>query len=53
MPVKIISDSTCDLSEELLNKYGISIIPLHILMDGKEHEDGISFSPEMIYEWVL
>ena len=29
--VKIISDSTCDLSQELLDKYEISILPLHIL----------------------
>ena len=29
--VKIISDSTCDLSQELLRKYEIDILPLHIL----------------------
>lgn len=30
--VKIIADSTCDLSPELLETYDISIIPLMILM---------------------
>ena len=30
--VKIIADSTCDLSEELLKKYDIAVIPLHILL---------------------
>lgn len=30
--VKIISDSTCDLSKDLLEKYDISILPLHILL---------------------
>ena len=30
-PVKIISDSTCDLSQELVEKYDIDILPLHIL----------------------
>ena len=29
--VKIISDSTCDLSPDLLQKYDIDILPLHIL----------------------
>lgn len=29
--VKVISDSTFDLSQELLKKYDISIISLHIL----------------------
>lgn len=28
--VKIISDSTCDLSQELTEKYDIDILPLHI-----------------------
>ena len=29
-PVKIISDSTCDLSRELVEKYDIDILPLYI-----------------------
>lgn len=31
--VKIISDSTCDLSEELLQKYEVLILPLHIILE--------------------
>lgn len=31
--VKIISDSTCDLSPDLLQKYDIDILPLHILLE--------------------
>ena len=38
--VKIIADSTCDLSKELIEKYDISIIPLHILLGEQEYEDG-------------
>ena len=30
--VKIISDSTCDLPKELVEKYDISIIPLNMDM---------------------
>lgn len=30
--VKIISNSTCDLSPELIAKYDIDILPLHILL---------------------
>ena len=33
--VKIISDSTCDLSQELTAKYDIDILPLHILLGEK------------------
>lgn len=49
--VKIISDSTCDLSKELLEKYDIAIIPLHIHLGDKEYEDGINLSANDIYEW--
>lgn len=49
--VKIISDSTCDLSEELLKKYEISILPLHILLGDRECEDGVDITPDEIYCW--
>lgn len=49
--IKIISDSTCDLCEELLNKYDISILPLHILLGEKEYEDGRDISIDEIYRW--
>lgn len=50
--VKIISDSTCDLCPELLEKYDISILPLHILLGEEEYEDGLDISIEEIYAWV-
>jgi DegV family protein with EDD domain len=49
--VKIISDSTCDLSDELLDRYDISILPLHILLGEDEYVDGIDIKPEEIYRW--
>lgn len=49
--VKVISDSTCDLSKELLEKYDISILPLHILLGEEEYEDGRDITIEEIYEW--
>lgn len=49
--VKIISDSTCDLSEELTERYGIDIIPLHILLGDEEYEDLVSITPDEIYQW--
>lgn len=49
--VKIISDSTCDLSQDLIEKYNVEIVPLHILLGEKEYEDGKSITPDEIYEW--
>ena len=49
--VKIISDSTCDLSPELIAKYDIDILPLHIFLGEDEYEDGKNITPEEIYSW--
>lgn len=49
--VKIIADSTCDLSEELLKRYDITIIPLNIVLDSKSYLDGVEIQPKQIYEW--
>ena len=34
--IKLMADSTCDLSQEILDKYEISIASLLITIDGKE-----------------
>jgi DegV family protein with EDD domain len=49
--VKVISDSTCDLSKELVERYDISILPLHILLGDEEYEDGVDIMPDEIYRW--
>lgn len=50
--VSIIADSTCDLSRELLEKYKVRTVPLHILLGEEEYEDGVSLTPEEIYRWA-
>lgn len=52
MKVKIISDSTCDLSPELIQKYDIAIVPLYVLMGDKMQKDGTEVKPGDIYEYV-
>lgn len=52
MRVKIISDSTCDLSPELLARYDIAITPLCVIMDGKEYHDGVDITPADIFAHV-
>lgn len=49
--VKILADSTCDLSAELVEKYNIDIIPLHILLGEKEYCDGVDITPTQIIKW--
>lgn len=52
MRVKIISDSTCDLSQDLIQKYDIGIVPLIVTMDNQEFLDGITITPADIFAHV-
>ena len=47
----IITDSTADLSLELIEKYNIEVIPLCIVLDDKSYFDGRDITPEEIIEW--
>ncbi len=50
--IRICSDSTCDLSDELVERYGITMIPLHILLDEKEYRDRFEIDQAKIFEWA-
>ncbi len=50
--IKIISDSTCDLSKDLIEKYDIDILPLHIHLGEEEYQDGVTITPDEIYTWA-
>lgn len=52
MNIKIMSDSTCDLSQDLLEKYNITLVPLTIVKDGKPYSDGVDITPADIYAHV-
>lgn len=52
MSIKIVSDSTCDLNKELLEKYDIRIIPLSVICEGQALVDGVDISPEDIVKHV-
>ena len=48
--VIIASDSTCDLSPELIEKYGIKILPLSVRLGENDYKDGVDVTPDDIYE---
>ena len=52
MKIKISADSTCDLPQELIEKYKVGITPLHIVRDGEDFTDGVTITPEDIYAHV-
>ncbi len=49
--VKIISDSTCDLSDDLLQKYDVTLLPLHIVLGDDEYLDRQTITSQEIYQW--
>ena len=52
MNIKILSDSTCDLSPELIEKYDITLSRLTVIKDGKEYKDGLTITPADIFAHV-
>ena len=49
--IRIFSDSTSDLGPELIERYHVHIIPLHILLGDKDYLDGVTTTPEEIFAW--
>ena len=49
--IKIVTDSTCDLTEDLLERYDISVLPLYIQLDDESFRDKVEITPDKIYEW--
>lgn len=49
MKVRIVTDSTCDLPEEVVSQYAISVIPLAINVGAKSFLDGVDLSRSEFY----
>lgn len=52
MKIKITADSTCDLSKELIEKYNVGIMPLHVILGEKICSDGVDITPQDIFDYV-
>jgi DegV family protein with EDD domain len=49
MTIRIVTDSTCDLPEEIAAQYGITIVPLYINFGLESYLDGVDLSREAFY----
>lgn len=52
MAFKISSDSTCDLSEKLVKDNEITIVPLTIMLGGKEYHDNVDITADAVIDYV-
>ena len=50
--IRIITDSTCDLSKDLIKEFNIEIIPLYVTFNDDSYKDGIEINSEKLYEEV-
>jgi len=49
MPVRIVTDSTCDLPAETIKRYDIRAVPLYINVGNKGYLDGVDMTREEFY----
>lgn len=52
MKFKILSDSTCDLSPDLVCRYDIGLLPLIVVKADQEYLDGQTITPKDIFDHV-
>lgn len=52
MKIRISSDSTCDLSEALLKRWNIGLVPLTVVLGGQNYRDGVDIRPDRIFSHV-
>ena len=46
----IVTDSTCDLPQYIIEEYGIEVVPSILIVDGKEYPDGDGFARDEFYK---
>ena len=49
-PIAIVTDSTCDLPRELIDRYQIQIVPLHLLFGEREYLDKLTIDSEQFFD---
>ena len=50
-PIVLCADSTCDLSPELIEKYQVNILPMHVNLEENSYLDGVDIDPDAIYAY--
>ncbi len=50
--IKIVTDSTCDLPDELLARHRITVVPINIQFGQESYQENVTLSPEQFYHKV-
>ncbi len=52
MNIKITADSTCDLTDEIKQKYNFTISPVSVIYKDKEYLDEKDINTDLLFEWT-
>lgn len=52
MNAKIITDSACDLPDDIINEFNIDVLPLMVYMNDKEYRDNIDVKPSELFNYM-
>jgi fatty acid-binding protein DegV len=52
MTIRIVTDSTCDLPESVVQECGITVIPLYVNFGARSYLDGVELSRREFYEML-
>lgn len=50
MKIGVVTDSTSDLTPELVSKYDINVVPLQVIIDKRNYRDGVDLSSTEFYQ---
>lgn len=50
MTVQIVTDSGSDITPEMAEALGVTVVPLRVLLGGKEYRDGVDLTPAAFYQ---
>ncbi|HEX3010659.1 MAG TPA: DegV family protein [Syntrophomonadaceae bacterium] len=48
--IALLTDSACDIPQELIKKLNIKILPLKIIYPGREYSDRVDIEPQDVYD---
>ncbi len=50
--INILTDSSCDLGNDLIQQYGIGVIPLYVIHNDKTYRDGIDLDLKQLFDLI-
>ena len=49
MTIGLVTDSNAQLPPELIERYGVEVVPITVVIDGEEHAEGVDLTADDFY----